>query len=665
MPRIAVVDDQPDMRQQLCSMIDQYSRENNCMLEVTAFSDGAQIITNYCKGFDIIFLDIEMPELGGMDAAERIRTVDPDVVLVFVTNMAQYAIRGYEVDALDFVLKPVNYYQFSTKLARALQRVQRRKGGQIALQTAGGVQLLNTEDIYWLETRDRMLHYHTSTGVWSVRSSLQNAEKQLAPLPLCQMQPVLPCQSAVCAGGPERYGPGWGGPAGDQPPPAGCLPGCGRRLCWGCHVMLPNLQQFLSLLVCGIQLWGAALTYWLPLRHSPHFWQRALLCLIPSIPLSTFLLWADHTPSSLFLRAGAYILFCMWMIFASHSCTQLDWSGANYCAIWGILSALTTFELWQLLVWCLAQVNIFLPLDQPSALLLQLLFFAAAYCLLRITVANSMPYEGSYHIGPRQQISAIILGGMFVLLFLTMQTVTNSGVSRETSIFVVVPLALCQLYCITLLYLQTELFKKAAMEKEMNSLNMLYERQRQQYQVAKRNVQIINRKCHELKVQIADLRRMAPNAALQQSLNEAEAAARQYDASTQTGSEVLDVVLTEKSMLCEAHHISINNVADGTCLHFMDPADLYALFANALDHAIELTRKLPEPEKRMIDLLVCRRQGFAVLNIISAVPDGPDPGRETCDELKIVKRIIQKYNGFLTTESNGGFFAIKAVFPVQ
>lgn len=138
MPRIAVVDDQPDMRQQLCSMIDQYSRENNCMLEVTAFSDGAQIITNYCKGFDIIFLDIEMPELGGMDAAERIRTVDPDVVLVFVTNMAQYAIRGYEVDALDFVLKPVNYYQFSTKLARALQRVQRRKGGQIALQTAGG-----------------------------------------------------------------------------------------------------------------------------------------------------------------------------------------------------------------------------------------------------------------------------------------------------------------------------------------------------------------------------------------------------------------------------------------------------------------------------------------------------------------------------------------------
>ena len=429
--------------------------------------------------------------------------------------------------------------------------------------------------------------------------------------------------------------------------------------------MLPNLQQFLSLLVCGIQLWGAALTYWLPLRHSPHFWQRALLCLIPSIPLSTFLLWVDYTPSSLFLRAGAYILFCMWMIFASHSCTQLDWSGANYCAIWGILSALTTFELWQLLVWCLAQVNIFLPLDQPSALLLQLLFFAAAYCLLRVTVAHSMPYEGSYHIGPRQQISAIILGGMFVLLFLTMQTVTSTGVSRETSIFVVVPLALCQLYCITLLYLQTELFKKAAMEKEMNSLNMLYERQRQQYQVAKRNVQIINRKCHELKVQIADLRRLNPDAAKEKDLNEAERAVQRYDANADTGNEVLDVVLTEKSMHCEARHITLNCVADGSAVAFVEPGDLYALFSNALDQAIDAAARQMDEPRRMIDLLVCKRQGFTVINIISpVVTEAPArAARQHNYELKVMRRIVQKYNGTMTTENQNVLSAVKIVLP--
>ena len=128
MAKIAVVEDNDAMRAQLCGFIAQYAQESGHQLDVTAFSDGAQFVEPYRPGFDIIFLDIEMPKLGGMPTAERIRRQDPDVVLVFITNMAQYAIRGYEVDALDFVLKPVSYYQFSTKLERALQRIQRRRG---------------------------------------------------------------------------------------------------------------------------------------------------------------------------------------------------------------------------------------------------------------------------------------------------------------------------------------------------------------------------------------------------------------------------------------------------------------------------------------------------------------------------------------------------------
>ena len=181
MAQIAVVEDNDTMRAQLCGFIAQYAQESGHQLDVTAFSDGAQLVEPYRPGFDIIFLDIEMPTLGGMPTAERIRRQDPDVVLVFVTNMAQYAIRGYEVDALDYVLKPVNYYQFCTKLSRAIQRVQRRRGGQVVLQLAGGgIQLLDTADIYYLETHSRMLYYHTSKGEFAARASLQSAEKQLA-----------------------------------------------------------------------------------------------------------------------------------------------------------------------------------------------------------------------------------------------------------------------------------------------------------------------------------------------------------------------------------------------------------------------------------------------------------------------------------------------------
>ena len=180
--KIAVVEDQQETRECLCQFIRQYTEEQGMQAEVVPFEDGAVLAKGYKLGFDILFMDVEMPGLDGFATAEKIREVDPNVVLIFVTNMAQYAIRGYEVDALDYVLKPVNYYQFSTKLSRAIQRVQRRKGGQVVLQLAGGgMQLLDTSEIFYLETRSRMLYYHTSKGEFAVRASLQSAEKQLQP----------------------------------------------------------------------------------------------------------------------------------------------------------------------------------------------------------------------------------------------------------------------------------------------------------------------------------------------------------------------------------------------------------------------------------------------------------------------------------------------------
>ena len=121
----------------------------------------------------------------------------------------------------------------------------------------------------------------------------------------------------------------------------------------------------------------------------------------------------------------------------------------------------------------------------------------------------------------------------------------------------------------------------SAMQKEMDTLNLLYERQREQYQVARQNVQIINKRCHELKLQIAALRQMSGAPAdpeLKAHIDEAEKAAQLYDASRNTGNEVLDVVLTEKSLLCESRRIQLNAVTDGSCLSFFEASDLYALF---------------------------------------------------------------------------------------
>ena len=181
MLNIAVIEDNDRDAKILEQCLTRYATQNHLQFQVAHFSSALKFINAYKSNYDLIFMDIEMPLMSGMEAAKALRQIDRGVTLVFVTNMAQYAIKGYEVDALDYVLKPVNYYQFCTKLSRAVQRVQRRRGGQVVLQLAGGgMQVLSTGDIYYLETHDRLLWYHTTKGEFSVRASLASAEKQLA-----------------------------------------------------------------------------------------------------------------------------------------------------------------------------------------------------------------------------------------------------------------------------------------------------------------------------------------------------------------------------------------------------------------------------------------------------------------------------------------------------
>ena len=364
---------------------------------------------------------------------------------------------------------------------------------------------------------------------------------------------------------------------------------------------------------------------------------RTALNFIAAVLFAQVIIWANSghaKPAMLLVIYGGYFI---WAAVSTHFCTLLDWSASAYCSIWIVLTTESAYELWRVLIWTAQTLGMrHLPLHSTPMLLGQLGFTIACCVTVRYTMARTMPEDGIYHIGPRQLGSAGLLGAIFVFQFFALQTSLRVGLQPSA---VVAPSMLTQFYCVTLLYLQTELFKKAAMQKEMDALNLLYDRQRKQYQIARQNVQIINRKCHELKVQIADLRRLQPDEATTQSLDEAEQAARMYDANAATGNEVLDVVLTEKSLLCEAQRIRLNCVADGTCLAAIEPGDLYALFSNLLDQAIDAAAQQPN-DRRMIDLLVCRRQGFAVINVIGpALSGSQSEGRPPC------RAEIQRHHG--------------------
>ena len=181
MYRIAIVEDEKEFRDQLQLYLRQYEMENKVSFQMSVFEDGADLLEKYQKDYDLILLDIEMPKMNGMDAAERIREVDEEVVLMFITNMAQYAIRGYSVGALDFVMKPITYYTFAMKMTRALKRVKKNELPPLVLHLADGIKTLEAKMIYYVEVQNRMLHYHTEEGEIVVRGTLQSVEEMLKP----------------------------------------------------------------------------------------------------------------------------------------------------------------------------------------------------------------------------------------------------------------------------------------------------------------------------------------------------------------------------------------------------------------------------------------------------------------------------------------------------
>lgn len=180
MLKIAIVEDQTNFAQQLQEYLAQYAGETGQEFKAFLFRDGADILQGYTPGYDMILMDIEMPKTNGMDVAKKIRAMDAEVVIVFITNMAQYAIHGYAVGALDYVLKPLSYGSFKTRFARALGRVAQHKDEQIVLDCREKNVRVQVRKIQYVEVQNRILCYHTEDGEYTLRGTLKQAEEQLA-----------------------------------------------------------------------------------------------------------------------------------------------------------------------------------------------------------------------------------------------------------------------------------------------------------------------------------------------------------------------------------------------------------------------------------------------------------------------------------------------------
>ena len=181
---IAVVDDEKSFSDQLTGFIQRYAKEQNLDVQVTVFQDGMEIADDFRSKWDIIFLDIQMQLLDGLSTARRIRACDQDVIIIFVTTMAQYAINGYEVDAFDYVLKPLEYPQFTHRMAKAVREVEKKKAhAHIMLKKWSDWVKVSTDDILYIEVSGHTLRYVTVNETYEKRATIGDAEKELEGLP--------------------------------------------------------------------------------------------------------------------------------------------------------------------------------------------------------------------------------------------------------------------------------------------------------------------------------------------------------------------------------------------------------------------------------------------------------------------------------------------------
>lgn len=186
MINIAIVEDEAMYAKQLEEFLHQYGEENGETFDITIYSDGDQVVHKYKSQYDILLMDVEMKFMDGMSAAEEIRKVDTEVVIIFITNMAQYAIRGYAVDALDYVLKPVSYFAFSQRLNRAISRMKKREQKVITVNIKGGTVRINIANIYYIESQGHNLILHTILGNYESPGTMKDIEEKLSEMDFCR-----------------------------------------------------------------------------------------------------------------------------------------------------------------------------------------------------------------------------------------------------------------------------------------------------------------------------------------------------------------------------------------------------------------------------------------------------------------------------------------------
>ncbi len=271
--------------------------------------------------------------------------------------------------------------------------------------------------------------------------------------------------------------------------------------------------------------------------------------------------------------------------------------------------------------------------------------------------------------------SIVLISGFILLIDIIINSIiiySDKFKGKEVSIIICVYNILC---CLMVLFLLFNILNIKQLKTELTITSQLLNKAEAQYKQNKENVDLINIKCHDLKHQIRNFGNKANIS--NETVKELENIINIYDSNIKTNNDALDLILTEKSLLCQKKNISLKCVADCSKLNFIAEADLYSLFGNMIDNAIEAVTKLEDVNKRSISLIV--RNALSCTSIfISNYYEGKInldyngiPKTTKVNNgyhgygLKSIKLIVEKYHGDFKIDIKNNIFIIQILFTEQ
>ncbi|MCI8539491.1 MAG: GHKL domain-containing protein [Oscillospiraceae bacterium] len=421
-----------------------------------------------------------------------------------------------------------------------------------------------------------------------------------------------------------------------------------------------------------------AIAYWLGctfyILQNPNraLWPR-LLVLQPVFfaIIAAFMTATDGLPVIWFIPCVCF--YVLMMLLDIKVCRGMSWLKTGYlCVRAFVLGELAAALEWQLFYYGLTALK--LPLTMPVNLGFLVLTHTVVFGTMFLIERNDR--AGYLRVITWREFAgaAALCLAVFVASNLSYVSQNTPFSSRFTAeIFIirtlvdVVGVVMLHTYHVQLQELDTKL--------EMAHLQNMLQMQYNNYRISEDSIALVNQKYHDLKHQIALLRSQVSAGEKLGLLDQMEQEIRAYEAQNKTGNQVLDTMLTAKSLECQRENISLTCVADGQALSFMQPMDLSALFGNALDNAIESVKKLRDPEKRLIHVSVARQKNFlrirvencyeGELSFTEGVPASTkQDSRYHGFGLKSIQNTAAKYDGSMTIAARDGWFELRILFPL-